>query len=82
MRGFKIRIFKTGDIKPDTTITIPLVILRFANKMMPKQAANLLQEYGIDLQEIVELSQQNEIEGTLVEIERHKKDERIVISVE
>ena len=82
MEGLKIRIFKGTETEPETTITIPLLILRFASKLMPKQAASALQEYGIDLKEVVELSQQAEVRGTLVEIEKHKKGEKIIISIE
>jgi hypothetical protein len=82
MKGLKIRIFKGDEADPETTITIPLAILRFATKLMPKQAASALQEYGIDLNQIVELSQQKEVQGTLVEIEKHKKNEKVVIAIE
>ena len=82
MEGLKIRIFKGGETEPETTITIPLAVLRFATKLMPKQAVSALQEYGIDLKQIVELSQQKEVQGTLVEIEKHKKNEKVTIAIE
>jgi len=80
--GLKIRIFKGAETEPETTITIPVAILRFATKLIPKQVASALQEYGIDLHQIVELSQQEDVQGTLVEIERHKKNEKIIIAIE
>jgi hypothetical protein len=82
MGGLKIRIFKDGAGEPETTITIPLVILRFATRLMPKQAVSAIEEYGIDLNQIVELSQQKDVHGTLVEIDRHKKNEKVVIAIE
>jgi hypothetical protein len=82
MAGLKIRIFKDGAGEPDTTITIPLAILRFATRLMPKQVASAIEEYGIDLNQIVALSQQEDIQGTLVEIERHKKDEKVIVAIE
>jgi hypothetical protein len=82
MHSVKIRIYKRDESKPDTTISIPLGILRFATKLMPKQVLATLLEYGLDLKEIVELAQQDEVQGTLVEIEKHRKDEKIIISVE
>ena len=82
MRGVKIRIYKRDETKPDTTISIPLGILRFATKLIPKHAMATLLEYGVDVKEIVELAQQDEVQGTLVEIEKHRKNERIIISVE
>lgn len=82
MKGLKIRIYKDGNTKPDTTISIPIAILRFAKKLMPKQAASALHEYGVDLNEIVALAEQDEIRGTLLEVERHRKNEKIILSVE
>jgi len=78
----KIRVFKCGEAEPERTITIPLAILKIASKLMPKQIAVSLEENGIDLNEIVELSQKSGIRGTLVEIEEHKKNRRFVIAIE
>ena len=80
--ALRIRVFKGGETEPETTITIPVAILRFASKVMPKQVASALQEYGIDLHQLVELSQKEDVRGTLVEIERHKKHEKIIIALE
>jgi len=80
--ALKIRTFKGGETEPETTISIPVAIVRFATKVMPKQVASALQEYGIDLHQLVELSQQEDVRGTLVEIERHKKNEKIIIALE
>ena len=82
MANLKIRIFESGGTQPDTTITIPLGILRFAKKVIPKQAISVMQREGIDIDEIFELSQKKDIKGTLVEIEEHKKNEKIIISIE
>lgn len=80
MAAIKIRIFKIGDDKPETTITIPLGVLRVASKLIPKKASAALEKEGIDLNEIVELSENEKVHGTLIEIEN--PDERIVISIE
>jgi len=82
MADLKIRVFKDGEAKPETTVTIPCGILNVASKLIPKQAAEALHNKGIDLDEIVRLSKNPEISGTLVEIEEHKKNEKIVISLE
>ena len=82
MKGLKISIFKEGETEPETTITIPVGIIRFATRLMPKQAVSAMEEYGVDLKQIVELSEKEDIQGTLVEIERHKKNERVIIAVE
>jgi hypothetical protein len=87
MANLKIRIFRGDNQKPETTITIPLVIIRFAKKLIPKKISSSLQEKGIDLDLIVELSQnglfQNEeVRGTLVEIEEHAKNKKFIIAIE
>ena len=82
MDGLKIRVFKGSEAEPERTITIPLAVLKVASKLMPKQAAAALEENGIDLDQIVELSQTSDVRGTLVEIEEHKKNKRILIAIE
>jgi hypothetical protein len=82
MADLKIRIYKHGKTQPDTTITIPGRVLKIANQLIPKQAVALLQERGIDLGELIKLSNNREINGTIVEIEDHKKNDKIVISLE
>ncbi len=82
MADVKIRVFKGGEAQPDTTVTIPGSVLNVASKLIPKQAAAALQDKGIDLDELIKLSQNPEIQGTLVEVEEHKKNEKIVISLE
>ncbi|MFC1825997.1 hypothetical protein ACFLYZ_01225 [Thermodesulfobacteriota bacterium] len=84
MASLKIRTFNDGDTEPKTTISIPLKIVRYAKKLIPKKYTNALQEKGIDINTdtIVELSKNKEIRGTIVEIENHQKNERIVIAIE
>jgi hypothetical protein len=57
-------------------------MLKFASKMIPKKAAATLEDKGIDINQIVELSQNEEVRGTLVEIEEHKKNEKVIIAIE
>jgi hypothetical protein len=82
MRSLKVRTFKGGGTTPDTTITIPLAILRVASKLLPERATAALQEKGIDVEMIVELARNKDVKGTLAEIEEHKKNEKIIISIE
>ncbi|KPK50251.1 MAG: hypothetical protein AMS22_12415 [Thiotrichales bacterium SG8_50] len=82
MADLKIRVYKGSDKEPDTTVTIPGGILKVASALIPKQATDALHEKGIDLDEIIKLSNNPEAHGTLVEVEEHKKNERIVISLE
>jgi len=84
MASLKIRTFYDGNTEPATTISIPLKIVRYAKKLIPKKYINALQEKGIDIDTdtIIELSQNKEIRGTIVEIEDHQKNEKIVIAIE
>ncbi len=82
MADVKIRVFKHGESQPDTTVTIPGSVLNVASKLIPKRAVVALQAEGIDLDELIKLSQNPDVQGTLVEIEEHKKNEKIVISLE
>lgn len=82
MTSLKIRVFKTGETEPETTVTIPGDVLKVAFKLIPKRAAASLQDKGIDLDEIIKLSTNPEVRGTLVEVEEHRDNEKIVISLE
>jgi hypothetical protein len=82
MADLKIRVFKGNEQQPETTVTIPGGVLKVASKLIPKKAAAALQDKGIDLDEIVRLSEDPDAHGRLVEIEEHQKNERVVISLE
>jgi hypothetical protein len=82
MADLKIRVFKGGEAQPETTVTIPGGVLKVASKLIPKQAAAALREKGIDVDELIKLSSNPEINGTIVEIEEHRKNEKVVISLE
>jgi hypothetical protein len=59
-----------------------MVVIRVASKVIPKKALDILQERGIDLEEIISLSDNPDVHGPLVIIEEHKKKEKIIISLE
>jgi hypothetical protein len=82
MANLKIRVFKRGETNPETTITIPDKILKIAGKLIPHRLSEILQEKGIDIGEIIRLSENPDVKGTLVEIEEHKKNEKVVIALE
>ena len=82
MANLKINVYKGGSTEPATTVTIPGGVLQVASKLIPKRAMEELHEKGIDVEEIVNLSNNPEVSGTLVEVEDHVKNERIVISLE
>ena len=82
MSNLMIRIFKQGDTNPDTTIKIPGEVLKVASALIPKKVSQSLSSKGVDLEEILKLADNPQANGTLIEIEEHKKNEKIVISLE
>ena len=82
MANLIIRTFNPGDSEPKTTVTIPGGILKIASKLIPKQALEEMHDKGIDLEELLRLSENPEAHGTLIEIEDHRKNEKVVIALE
>lgn len=82
MANLIIRVFKQGDSSPDTTIKIPGGVLKVASALIPKKVSQSLTSKGIDFEEILKLADNPEAKGTLIEIEEHRKDEKVVISLE
>jgi hypothetical protein len=82
MANLKIRVFKGTATEPSTTVSIPVRVLKIASNLIPKKAAAELEEQGIDLDAIIQASENPEAHGTLAEVEDHEKDQRIIIGVE
>jgi len=82
MADLKIRVYKSGEAQPESTVTVPGGVLKLAGALIPKLATDALREKGIDLDEIVRLTSTSEMTGTLIDVDDHKRGERIVISIE
>jgi hypothetical protein len=82
MKNLKVRVFKHGDGNPETTVTIPGNVLRLASKLIPKRAQEAMLGEGIDINELVQIAEKPDVQGTLLEVEEHAKNERIVIALE
>jgi hypothetical protein len=82
MRSLRIKVFKGSETNPETTCTIPAAVLKVAARLIPKQAMAALRDKGIELEEIIKLSSDQEVHGTLLEVEDHKKSERVVIALD
>ncbi len=80
MADLKIQVFKDG--KAETTVKIPGGILKIASKLLPKKVTTALAEEGIDLDELIKLSTNPELCGTLVEVDEPEKGRRVIISLE
>lgn len=82
MKNLKIRVYKHGDIAPETTVTIPGSVLHIASRLIPKRAKDALMNENIDIDELVKLAEEPDVQGTLVEVDEHSKNERVVIALE
>ena len=51
-------------------------MLTVASKLIPKKVTEALQEKGIDINELVELSKNPDVQGTIIEIEEHKRKKK------
>ena len=56
MLKLRIRIFKNNDQRPDTTMTVPLGIIKAASKFVPRKAVKILDDLGIDFNQIIDIS--------------------------
>jgi len=82
MTSIKIREFKIDNDEPEKTVTIPLSVFKIVAKIMPKKALDTLQQNDIDIEEIRKLTENPDIQGTILEIEEHSKGSRTIISIE
>lgn len=82
MTSIKIREFKIDNDEPEKTVTIPLSVFKIVAKIMPKKALDALQQNDIDIEEIRKLTENPDIQGTILEIEEHSKGSRTIISIE
>lgn len=80
MHTLKVRTFQGNE--PKATVTIPLRFVRMASRLVPAKAIEALAAQGIDLAEIVRLSEDPEVLGDIAIIEDHEKGEKTVVSIE
>ena len=64
------------------TVSIPLTVLKMVKSLIPKKAKEELQKEGIDIKEIIKLSESPDFTGTILEVDSHEKHEKIIISLE
>ena len=77
-----IRVFENNEKKPAQTFTISIGVLKLARSFIPNRAKAALEKEGIDLDQIMELADQKEAPGVLLEAEDHKKKRKVVVSIE
>ena len=77
-----IKKFEQGTEKPITTVSIPLAVIKIVKSLIPKKAKEELQKEGIDIQEIIKLSESPDFNGTVLEVDNHEKNEKVIISLE
>ena len=77
-----IKKFEQGNKKPLTTVSIPLAVIKMVKSLIPKKAKEELQKEGIDIKEIIKLSESPDFTGTVLEVDNHEKNEKVIISLE
>ena len=77
-----IKKYENGNEKPLKTISIPLAVLKIVKNLIPKKVKDELQKEGIDIQEIIKLSESPDFTGTVLEVDNHEKNEKVIISLE
>ena len=77
-----IKKFEQESKKPLTTVSIPLAVIKMVENIIPKKAKEELQKEGVDIKEIIKLSESPHFTGTVLEIDNHLKNEKIIISLE
>ena len=77
-----IKKYENGNEKPLKTISIPLAVLKIVKNLIPKKIRDELQKEGIDIQEIIKLSESPDFTGTVLEVDNHEKNEKVIISLE
>ena len=76
-----IKKFGLGET-PLTTVSIPLAVIKMVKSLIPKKAKEELQKEGIDIKEIIKLSESPHFTGTVLEVDNHEKNEKVIISIE
>ena len=82
MKKLCIKKYEQGTEKPLTTVSIPLAVIKIVKSLIPKKAKEQLQKEGIDIQEIIKLSESPDFTGIVLEVDNHEKNEKVVISLE
>lgn len=82
MKNLRIRVFALDTMEPQTTVTIPGGVLKIAFKLVPKRALEALENEGIDVDQLLTLASDPNVQGTLLEVEDHRANEKIVISLD
>ena len=73
-----IKKFEQGNKKPLTTVSIPLAVIKLVKSLIPKKAKEELQKEGIDINEIIKLSESPDFTGTVLEVDNHEKNDTVV----
>ena len=82
MKKLCIKKYDQGTEKPLTTVSIPLGVIKIVKSLIPKKAKEQLEKEGINIQEIIKLSESPDFTGIVLEVDSHEKNEKVVISLE
>ena len=77
-----IREFDAQDATPKRTIRIPVKVFTVAATLLPRRVREELAKEGIDLDGIRQAAAEIRSPVTLIEVDDHEKQRRIVVSLE
>jgi hypothetical protein len=66
-----IEQYATSPKKPLKTISIPLVMLKRFNSLIPQKVKDALEKEGIHLQDIIKIAESFKMKGELLALENH-----------
>ena len=76
MNQLEVQIFKIGSDKAESSICMPLPVLRINPKLLPAHITKALESQGVSVEELTGL---DGVEGTILDIKGSKS--RIVVSI-
>lgn len=79
MRNIKIEVFE--DDAKEATIKIPVAVLSVASNIFPKKYISSLESNDVSLSDLIHAASSPDVAGNLIEIEDHKDNTRVIISV-
>ena len=77
-----IKQYSTAPKKPIKTITIPLSALKRFASLIPLKVKEELEKEGIDLQNIIKISESTKVKGELLALENHPDGQITTLSID
>lgn len=77
----KIKIQKFVDSQLKDSFEVPVLLVNLVSKFLPKSALTELQEKGIDINKMIEISKLNDSYSSTVKVVEHNIETEVIISL-